>query len=140
MSWSVAMLAGTLCYDIITRTPSRGSAAGKLALWGIVMLAIAYGLSCMTRLYDIDKGPEASTVKRGQAASPVWPPFENASKAENWSDLLAEPPFVQPDPERLEKRSGRMSRASPGALVHARGREDEDAVCPGIGDIDTAIG
>ena len=100
MGWSVAMLSGSLCYDLMTSTLSRGAAARKLAIWGAIMMAIGYGASCMTRLYDVDKGAERSLEKPRQAASPVRPPFENAKNAESWTDLLAEPPFVRPSEER----------------------------------------
>lgn len=94
ISWSVAMLAGTLCYDIVYGR-SSGKAAAHLLWWGTLLMIIGYALSCLTTLYN-QSGGSVPTVK-DNAASPVWPPFENA-KGREFKALLAEPPFVPPPP------------------------------------------
>ena len=113
ISWSVAMLAGSLVYDILA-TNSRAKACGKIFLFAVVLMLIGYVLSCGTRLYDMPlKAPtiektegmneteyqaakEAAEKKRGKLAkNPMWPDFSKA-KGRNWRDLLAEPPFVMP--------------------------------------------
>lgn len=113
ISWSVAMLAGSLTYDILAAN-SRGKACGKIFLFAVVFMLIGYVLSCGTRFYDMPlKAPtiektegmtdnehkaakEAAEKKRGKLAKhPMWPDFSKA-KGRNWRDLLAEPPFVMP--------------------------------------------
>jgi hypothetical protein len=113
ISWSVAMLAGSLVYDILASN-SRGKAGGKIFLFAVVFMLIGYVLSCGTRFYDIPlKAPtiektegmteaehkaakEAAAKKRKKLAeNPMWPDFSTA-KGRDWRDLLAEPPFVMP--------------------------------------------
>ena len=99
ISWAIPMLAGTLVYDLIA---SRGSrrALGPLLGWGLSLMLLGYGLSCLTRLYDMrEENPVAvaSPSSRRFAASPVLPPWENA-RGRTWESLLAEPPFVPPPP------------------------------------------
>lgn len=95
LMWSVAMLAGTLTYDVVAKR-SVGKAAAILLFVGILVMAACYGLSCLTRLYDIPPGTES---KDSVAESPVLPTF-GAAVGRDWHDLLAEPPFVAPPKER----------------------------------------
>ncbi len=53
ISWGVAMMAGTLAYDLVVLSGSNAGAAGRLLAWGIVLMAIGYGMSCLTRLYEL---------------------------------------------------------------------------------------
>jgi len=57
LCWAIAMLAGTLAYDLVIGAPSRAAGAWRLIVWGIVFMAIGYGMSCLTRLYE-QSGPE----------------------------------------------------------------------------------
>ena len=98
-SWAIAMLAGTLVYDLIA---SRGSrrALGPLVGWGLSLMLLGYALSCLTRLYDVreENAVAVASTQNGKfAASPVSPPWENA-RGRTWESLLAEPPFVPPPP------------------------------------------
>ncbi len=94
LAWSQFMLAGTLVYDL-----AKGLSAGKLAfclvLIGAVVMAVGYGMSCLTTLYDIRK--EISDDQRLLERSPVLPDFSRA-KGKDWKQLLADPPFVVPPP------------------------------------------
>lgn len=107
VSWSIPMLAGSLTYDVVAKRGSTG-AGSRLLTWGCVLMVIAYGMSCMSHLYDkgYGDGPIASEHKSGNAASPVWPDFSLASAADEngetrgLTDFLAAPPFVQPAPKR----------------------------------------
>jgi len=101
MAWAVPMLAGTLAYDIMLR--KQGSkAAIRMLMWGTLLMAAGYGLSCLTRLYD---GAEsASTATPTLAASPVRPPLDELRDRELRS-LLAEPPFVAPPPATERKQN-----------------------------------
>ena len=93
--WGSMMLAGSLVYDMVA-VSSPGKAMTKLLLTGSLMMMLAYGLSCMTMLYQ----GEQTADKRHLAASPVVPPFENA-KGKPLAALLAEPPFVMPPPLKV---------------------------------------
>jgi predicted acyltransferase len=95
MMWAVAMLAGSLTYDVMASTDRPGRAAAKLIAWGVLAMAIGFGMSCLTRLYDVPPGEPAGP--KGLATSPVLPDWNNAS-GRGWRDLLAEPPFVAPPP------------------------------------------
>ncbi len=107
LAWSQIMLAGSLAYDIIQRHASVG-AARRLIGWGLLLMLVGYGLSCLTRLYDLpsDASQDVTALVHSSnhesAASPVIPDFSRAA-GRKWSQLLAEPPFVPP-PE-FEQRS-----------------------------------
>ena len=62
---------------------------------GVVLMTVGYGLSCLSRLYDVREGSHVAALDSDPhfAASPVLPPFENAS-GRPLSDLLGEPPFM----------------------------------------------
>lgn len=98
ISWSVPMLAGTLVYDVLaSRGPARSIA--PLIAWGILLMGVGYGLSCLSRLYDVREGTTVATLEGdpNYAASPVIPPFENA-KGRPFGELLGDPPFLQIPP------------------------------------------
>ena len=64
------------------------------------MMVVAYALSCLTTLYDVEPG---STAGRGEvAASPVLPPLE-AMRGRPLTSMLAEPPFVRPPGTEVRK-------------------------------------
>jgi predicted acyltransferase len=162
INWAVVMLGGTLAYDLVAGSASHGRTIARLVLWGLAFMAIGYGMSCLTRIYDL-QGAELSEMRerrqreeaersvlnealkeqrlaldslresRGEqenssatsaeeqieatifaledrlrdapdlslSPSPVLPPWERV-QGRSLSDLLAEPPFVEPpedDPE-----------------------------------------
>jgi hypothetical protein len=76
-----------------------------LIFYGVLLTALAYGLSCLTRLYD-EAGVSHPALSLDndveKAESPIVPDFENA-RDRSFRSLLAEPPFVAPPPadERL---------------------------------------
>jgi predicted acyltransferase len=90
LSWGAIMLAGTLAYDAAAAMTAEKLSA-RLLRWGVVLMTLAYALSCLSMLYDSETSAGRSPV----AVSPVWPPFEKFSSSPPGS-LLAEPPFVQP--------------------------------------------
>ncbi len=101
VAWAQPMLAGTLAYDVVSsNSPSR--AVAKLIGWGLVLMGVAYALSCLTRLYDVPPG--AAPTKSSLADSPVLPPF-SALQGRPLSTLLAEPPFVGPPPASERKEN-----------------------------------
>ena len=104
----------------------------KLLSLGVLLMAVGYSISCLTRLYDVDKG-EGQTVSTAVdtvepedketgppddvvdvpwaappkdlgnfAASPVWPPLDRF-RGQEMESMLAEPPFVAP-PDRSVRR------------------------------------
>jgi predicted acyltransferase len=83
LTWVVPLLGGTIAYDIFV-APGRRGTVGKLAAIGAVLMALGYGLSCLSTLYPGE--PEAA---------PVFPPLD---RLESYSpeSLLARPPFVPP--------------------------------------------
>jgi predicted acyltransferase len=82
LMWSVPLLAGTLAYDAVT---AGAAPIRRLVGYGIALMALGYGLSCLSTLY------KAESVSPG--ASPVIPPSGQLQ--------LAEPPFVAPPPREV---------------------------------------
>jgi predicted acyltransferase len=101
LSWSAMMLAGSLAYDVVA-AESPGRAAGRLLGWGTVLMIVAYALSCLTTLYDVEPGSSPTRIEI--ADSPVRPPFSKVS-SRSFTSLLAEPPFFPPPPPSLRKEN-----------------------------------
>ena len=57
ISWAIAMLAGTLCYDLTIGSQSQATAARRLIVWGLAFMAVGYAMSCLTRVYEF-AGPQ----------------------------------------------------------------------------------
>jgi predicted acyltransferase len=56
LTWSIPLLVGTLAYDAYLSIPSRARLCGRLLLAGAVLMAAAYGLSCVhLRPSDLDE-------------------------------------------------------------------------------------
>jgi predicted acyltransferase len=53
VSWGVAMMAGTLAYDLVMLSGSNAAASGRLFAWGIALMAVGYAMSCLSRLYEL---------------------------------------------------------------------------------------
>jgi predicted acyltransferase len=47
LTWTIPLLVGSLAYDAWAATPDRPALARKLLVWGAVIMATAYGLSCL---------------------------------------------------------------------------------------------
>ena len=116
LSWGFCMLAGTLCYDLMSVSEPRRRIVNLLK-WGVAFLLVGYGLSCLQTLYDVpleaESVPAAAderiTNTHGKdkggfpfhlAASPVIPSWE-ATQGRSFSSLLTEPPFVARPQNRL---------------------------------------
>ncbi|MBX3436485.1 MAG: hypothetical protein KF861_03270 [Planctomycetaceae bacterium] len=119
MTWGVAMLAGTLCGDLISIESPRTSIA-RLVRWGGAFLIAGYAMSCLSRLYDLPDAAQSErfapaaaderiTNTRGKAkggissvlaASPVLPDWR-AATGRPLASLLGDPPFVERPEERL---------------------------------------
>ncbi|MBL8848945.1 MAG: hypothetical protein JNG89_04645 [Planctomycetaceae bacterium] len=103
ISWGVPMLAGTLVYDVLDKRGPARSIAPLLAC-GVLLMGIGYGLSGLSRLYDVREGANVPALAEDPkfAAEPVWPPLKNAV-GRPVSELLGTPPFtpIPPPEERL---------------------------------------
>jgi predicted acyltransferase len=98
MMWAIPMLFGSLAYDAWTSS-GPGWACGKLLVWGGFLMAVGYGLSCLTTLYNVSPGETAEVRDGGLAVSPVYPPLEKG-RGRTVSEWLSEPPFVAPPKDR----------------------------------------
>lgn len=102
LCWAVPMLAGTVAMDLVLKSESRVRLAARLLSFGCALMVIGYGLSCLTRLYDVKYGVEVDPALLRFAQSPIVPNGDSVSQRDVRT-LLAEPPFVAPPPasERL---------------------------------------
>ena len=94
IAWSQIMLAGTLAYDVMKGCSQR-TATTLILVFGVLLMLSGYGLSCMTTLYNLKGLSEEQFTQLN--ASPVMPDFSLAKDRE-WTELLADPPFVVPPP------------------------------------------
>lgn len=140
ISWSVPMLAGTLVYDLLSaKGPARSIV--PLLVSGILLMGVGYGLSGLSRLYDVREGatvatypgpgpgdydgpePPESFADTNFAASPVLPPFQNAG-GRAFTDLLGDPPFLPiPPPDQRKINYWMMDKrmASQSFMLFATG-------------------
>lgn len=104
MSWSAMILAGSLAHGYVMNREQTTKAIPGLILGGILVGFLGWGLSGMSRLYDVP--PDNTELAKADklAQSPVLPDFSNAS-GKSLSDLMAEPPLVPPPGPELRKVS-----------------------------------
>jgi predicted acyltransferase len=70
LTWSIPLLLGSLAYDAYQSTANRWRLIAKLALAGVAVMLLAYGLSCLHLApADLDKGHYAIRFE------PVAPPL-----------------------------------------------------------------
>jgi predicted acyltransferase len=108
LSWSIPTLAGTLACDMaLDQTSSNIGKVLRLLSWGALLMAIGYGASCLTRIYDVPYHKVSD--KPGQfAENPVLPSKDqfqtwfNHLKQKEWSKALAESPLVPPPHSSVE--------------------------------------
>lgn len=67
VSWSVAMLAGTLVYDLMALGLTSGRKAAILFCVGGVLMLLGYGMSCASRLYDLEQVPGLPEITKVEA-------------------------------------------------------------------------
>jgi hypothetical protein len=120
LTWGFAMLAGTLCYDLMAVERPRQRIVNLLR-WGTAFLVVGYGMSCLQTLYDVPSADESTgryipaaaderiTNTHGKdkggfafqlAQTPVIPEWA-AARGRPLSSLLTEPPFVARPESRL---------------------------------------
>ena len=93
MSWGAIMLGGGLTHDLVIGR-SAGRAFVNLAGGGILLMSAAWGLSCLSTVYDIS--PDTPTVPRDLAENPVFPSQEQLKSP---GIRPAELPFIAPPPK-----------------------------------------
>jgi predicted acyltransferase len=124
--WAVPQIAGSLVYDLIaSQRPQRSC---RLLLgWGLLLVGIGYGFSCLSTLYPVVQGSRydawsyPDTEQRVQ--SPVLPPVESWLAGDR-RVCLNDPPFVPPPPQRQRLHNyWMMSRrlATPTFMLTATG-------------------
>lgn len=105
MNWGAIMLAGALSYDIVKgRQP--GQAGAFLLAYGSLLMACAYGLSCLSTAYDVP--PDSPPSPRDLAEFPVFPSAEQLKKVR-----LAEPPFFAPPPKSYKQDENQEAETPP---------------------------
>jgi predicted acyltransferase len=123
LTWVIPAGVGTLACDAMVSMegPRVTGKLLKLLAWSAVLMALGYGLSCGTRLYDVP--PEQVDELQGQKldAHPVWPTaehFERKRAAGDVAQWLAEPPFVPPPPHSQRKWNYWMMSQRAGTLSY----------------------
>ncbi len=117
INWAVVMLGGTLAYDLVAASTSPRWALARLAVWGLAFMAIGYFMSCLTRLYDLDRGELAEMRARCQR------------EAEEKSTLRA-----ALDERRLALKRLRESQGKPSPDAAARDEEQLQATIVALED------
>jgi len=80
LTWTVPVLVGSLAYDAVSAGPTP-SAIRRLLGWGVVLMALGYGLSCLWRALD----PDATTFFAD-------PPFVAPANSEDLRQQLSKMP------------------------------------------------
>ena len=75
LTWTIPTVAGTLAHDWVARDPAcRTGGARTMLAWGVGLMVVGYGLSCLNRVTPPNELPDPPAV----------------------TDYLAHPPFVPP--------------------------------------------
>jgi len=108
LTWSIPTLAGTLACDAFVGREKP--LLGRVMLWGIILMGLGWGMSCLTRLYDI---PAARTAVLTAERETIKGLTESLGK--------------EPDPEKKKGIEGEIK--SRNELLE-KNRYAEDAVFP----------
>lgn len=111
LTWTIPAIVGTLACDFFVEHRANLKLAGPRlwsALWAsFLIMAVGWGFSCGTRLYDVPADQVTALQVEKLASDPVWPNSERLAnkraQAKNWEAWLAEPPFVKP-PGQMERK------------------------------------
>jgi predicted acyltransferase len=99
LSWTIPTIVGTLACDAVASTDHPPRVA-KMFVWGALLMAAGWLMSCGTTLYDVPEDQVASLKDQTRAPDPVIPSQERLEAARlTW----AEPPFVPP-PDRDHRK------------------------------------
>lgn len=105
LTWVIPAGVGTLACDAVVAARHRWDFV-RLFAAALLLMVLGYVISCGTRFYDVPPEMVASLRERKLAEHPVLPTREQIEAKLNggdWSQLLAEPPFVPP-PGRDERK------------------------------------
>jgi predicted acyltransferase len=108
--WAMAILAGTLAYDLAAGTTSSRACASRLFLFGAGFMVVGYSLSCLSRLYDLTGG-ELSALRERRSR-------QYAEQA--WVDRL-----IENYEERLERREHPRHRESTNDANESPGKSED---------------
>jgi predicted acyltransferase len=110
LTWTIPALVGTLACDALAGEEAVRR-PGKLLAWSVLLMLVGYGLSCVTRLYDVPPAEQSPTLGKF-ATSPVLPDLGRI-RGRDLPSLLAEPPFVPPPgPQQRQQNYWMMSQRS----------------------------
>jgi hypothetical protein len=101
LTWSIPTIVGTLACDTVLSGAGWGRVTRMFA-WGAILMAVGYGLSTLTTLYDVPEHRVDELKGKETATDPVIPEGE---RWREWSWQWAEPPFVPPPHEDLRKHN-----------------------------------
>jgi predicted acyltransferase len=101
--WAVPQIVGSLAYDVVVRQ-QPGRAVRQLLVAGIALAAIGYGLSGLSSLYPVARGPQLHAYLYPETEQPTESPVLPRFTHDSASDVLAyfsDPPFAPPPAERI---------------------------------------
>jgi hypothetical protein len=101
--WAVPQIAGSLAYDVVVRQ-QPGRAGHQILIAGIALAGIGYGLSSLSSLYPVARGPQLQAYLYPETDQPTESPVLPRFTHDHASDVLAyfsDPPFVPPPAERI---------------------------------------
>ena len=93
LAWTMPQLAGSFAYDRMTKG-RNWSAFARLGAASVMLMALGYGLSCLSTAYPRTEPATTSENEIEVAASPVVPPI--AASMDGLPIQPAQAPFVQP--------------------------------------------
>jgi predicted acyltransferase len=100
--WAVPQIIGSLVYDVVARH-QPGRAGRQFLIAGIALVVVGYGLSSLSSLYPVARGPQPVDYFYPETEqvteSPVLP-FTDGS-AGDLRAYFRDPPFVLPPAERI---------------------------------------
>ncbi len=120
LSWTMPAMMGTLTCDAIVSNPGRVPWL-RLTMWSLCLMAVGYLMSCGTRFYDVMPTQSITASESKLAADPVLPARERIDgwlQREDWSDQLAELPFVSPPDQHHRKWNYWMMSQRAGTLSY----------------------
>lgn len=112
LTWTIPAIAGTLACDLVTSANGKSRWTGLLG-GAALLMALGWGFSCGTRLYDVPPEQVEAHREIKLAEHPVIPPPE-----QHVYRGLAEPPFVPPPDHTLRKWNYWMMSQRAGTLSY----------------------
>jgi predicted acyltransferase len=100
--WAVPQIAGSLAYDVVVRQ-QPGRASRQFLIAGIALVLSGYGLSSLSSLYPVARGPQPVAYfypETEQVTESPLLPLTDISAGEVLA-YFRDPPFVVPPAERI---------------------------------------